>query len=323
MRSRPRQPRYCTANVCARALLHRNEVGVLLSMTGYGEARFQSDHLVLSIELRALNNRYLKVSVRAPEPYNLLEAEFEKVIRRHVKRGTLQVQLRCERQAAPQDFRINAVALASYVRQVRELTPQLGLADGSDALLRADSHVAGSRSRTGGLSAFPARRLADHRKSLGGGINRLQSMRQDEGRAMAAELLGHRDAIAAQLNVIRDRAATLAPAFRDRLFERVRGLLQELNASIDKSDLIREVSIFAERSDIAEEVMRLAAHLDHFQEIMNEGESPGRKLEFLVQEMSRETNTIGSKASDVDISRHVVDIKGTLEKIRELVQNVE
>ncbi len=154
-------------------------------------------------------------------------------------------------------------------------------------------------------------------------LNRLQSMRQDEGRAMAAELLGHRDTIAAQLNVIRERAATLVPAFRDRLFERVRGLLQELNASIDKSDLIREVSIFAERSDIAEEVMRLAAHLEHFQEIMNEGESPGRKLEFFVQEMSRETNTIGSKASDVDISRQVVDIKGTLEKIRELVQNVE
>ena len=292
-------------------------------MTGYGEARFQSDHLVLSIELRALNNRYLKVSVRAPEPYNLLEAEFEKVIRRHVKRGTLQVQLRCERQAAPQDFRINAVALASYVRQVRELMPQLGLADGSDALLAQILMLPGVVPEPGASSHSLHDDWPIIEKVLVEALNRLQSMRQDEGRAMAAELLGHRDAIAAQLNVIRERAATLAPAFRDRLFERVRGLLQELDAAIDKSDLIREVSIFAERSDIAEEVMRLAAHLDHFQEIMNEGESPGRKLEFLVQEMSRETNTIGSKASDVDISRHVVDIKGTLEKIRELVQNVE
>src|ERR1700719_3627003 len=104
-------------------------------MTGYGEARYQSEQLSLSIELRALNNRYLKVSVRAADPYHLLEAEFEKVIRRQVRRGTLQVQLRCERQAAPQDFRINPVALSSYVRQVRELGPKLGLQDKGDALL--------------------------------------------------------------------------------------------------------------------------------------------------------------------------------------------
>src|SRR5947207_13161826 len=104
-------------------------------MTGYGEARFQSDHLTLSIELRALNNRYLKVSVRAPDPYHLLEAEFEKVIRRFVKRGTLQLQLRCERQSAVQDFRINPVALGSYVQQVRGLAESLGLSDGGACLL--------------------------------------------------------------------------------------------------------------------------------------------------------------------------------------------
>jgi len=92
---------------------------------------------------------------------------------------------------------------------------------------------------------------------------------------------------------------------------------------IDRSELIKEISIFAERSDIAEEVVRLASHLDQFQAMMNEPESPGRKLEFLTQEMFREANTIGAKASDVAISRHVVEIKGALEKIRELVQNVE
>ena len=103
---------------------------MLLSMTGYGEARFHSDHLTLSIELRALNNRYLKVSVRAPDPYHLLEAEFEKVIRRQVKRGTLQLQLRCERQATPQDFRINPVALTSYVTPCDRLTLHIRLAIG-------------------------------------------------------------------------------------------------------------------------------------------------------------------------------------------------
>src|SRR5207253_6661312 len=98
-------------------------------MTGYGEARFQSDPLTLSIELRALNNRYLKVSLRAPDPYHLLEAEFEKVIRRTVKRGTIQVHLRCEHQAMAQHFRINPVALTSYVQQIREISKNLGFTE--------------------------------------------------------------------------------------------------------------------------------------------------------------------------------------------------
>src|SRR5271170_8458853 len=103
-------------------------------MTGYGEASHQSERLSLSVELRALNNRYLKVSLRAPDPYHLLEAEFEKVIRRTVKRGTIQVHLRCERQADAQDFRINPVALASYLQQVRDVSNQLGLADQGQSL---------------------------------------------------------------------------------------------------------------------------------------------------------------------------------------------
>jgi uncharacterized protein (TIGR00255 family) len=103
----------------------------------------------------------------------------------------------------------------------------------------------------------------------------------------------------------------------------VRSTLAELDVKIDRTDLIKDVAIFAERSDIAEEVMRLGSHLDQFQEILNEPESAGRKLEFLTQEMFREANTIGSKAGEVEISRHVVEIKAVLEKIRELVQNIE
>ena len=125
------------------------------------------------------------------------------------------------------------------------------------------------------------------------------------------------------LKILRERPDEVLAMYRDRLFDRVRSLLSELDVQIDRSDLIKEVAIFAERSDIAEEVVRLASHLDQFVDIVNEPESAGRKLEFLTQEMFREANTIGSKASDVDISRHVVEIKGTLEKIRELVQNVE
>jgi uncharacterized protein (TIGR00255 family) len=292
-------------------------------MTGYGEARYQSDGLNVSIELRALNNRYLKISLRASDPYHLLEPEFEKVIRRTVRRGTLQVHLRLERQAAPQDFRINMVALRSYLDQLRTVATHLNLGEHAPALMAQALALPGVVPEPGQSTSHLHDDWVLLEKILNDALDKLQVMRQEEGRAMAQELLAHRDTIAGHLENIRVRTPQVAELFRDRLLERVKSLLTELDVKIDRTDLIREVSIFAERSDIAEEVVRLASHLDQFQLMLNEPESPGRKLEFLTQEMFREANTIGSKASDVDVSREVVAIKGTLEKIRELVQNVE
>jgi uncharacterized protein (TIGR00255 family) len=296
---------------------------VLCSMTGYGEASYQSDNLHLAIELRSVNNRYLKVSLRAGEPYNLLEPEFEKVVRRLVRRGTLQIHLRCQRQLSPQDFQINAVALQSYVRQLRELTGTLGLSDQGQSLLSQVLTLPGVVPEPATAAFQMEEEWPVIERVLEQALGRLQAMRQEEGRAMAQEMLQMRDHIAEHLERIRAQVPRVAVVYRDRLLDRVRNLLGELDVQIDRSDLIKEVSIFAERSDIAEEVVRLQSHLDQFQEIINEPESAGRKLEFLTQEMFRETNTIGSKASDVEISRHVVEIKGTLEKIRELVQNIE
>jgi uncharacterized protein (TIGR00255 family) len=292
-------------------------------MTGYGEAHSQGDKLKLAIELRAVNNRYLKVSVRAAEPYNLLEAEFEKVIRRKVRRGTIQVHVRCERQYAPTDFRVNAVALKSYVEQIRRACDDLGLRERGDILLSQALMLPGVVPEPGTASVTVTEEWPIVEKVLEEALDRLQAMRLEEGRAMGEEFMQHRGFIVEQLEAIRRRAPQVTEAYRDRLHDRVKALLNELDVDIDRSELIKEVAIFAERSDIAEEVVRLASHLDQFKEIMKEPESPGRKLEFLTQEMFREANTIGSKASDVEISRHAVEIKGTLEKIRELVQNVE
>jgi uncharacterized protein (TIGR00255 family) len=292
-------------------------------MTGYGEADFQSETLTLAIELRALNNRYLKVSVRAPEPYYLLEPEFEKVIRRVVKRGTIQVHVRCERQYASQDFKINATALQSYLTQIRTLGDELGVRGHGDAVLGHVLALPGVVPEPANAAFRMDEEWPTMERVLDKALVKLQAMRQEEGRAMARELLELRDGIGRQLAEIRKRSPGVAEAHRDRLLERVRGLLVGVDVQLNASDLIKEVSIFAERSDIAEEVVRLASHLEQFQDIVNEPESAGRKLEFLTQEMFREANTIGSKASDVEISRHVVEIKGILEKIRELVQNVE
>lgn len=296
---------------------------MLLSMTGYGEAHHQSEKLTVSIELRTLNNRYLKITVRAVEPYNLLEPEFEKVIRQVVRRGTVQLHLRYERQSTSQDFRINTVAVRSYLEQLRALGQELGIATSGEGLLAPVLALPGAVPEPGHNSFHAEEDWPLLERVLKEALGKLHAMRLEEGKAMGREFLNYRDRIAAQLELIRARLPHVVTSYRDRLHERVRNLLTELDIQIDRSDLIKEVSIFAERIDIAEEVVRLASHLGQFEEIMNEPESPGRKLEFLTQEMFREANTIGSKSGDVEISRHVVEIKGTLEKIRELVQNVE
>ncbi len=297
---------------------------MLLSMTGYGEARFQSDQLTVAVELRAVNNRYLKITLRAAEPYNQLEPEIEKVLRRALRRGTIQVHLRVHRAPAAQDYRLNVVALRSYLEQLRAVQKQLGLGD-----------ILGDVS-PGQVLALPGVVAEPGAEELDGdgdwsvvepvlqqAIARLQAMRQEEGRAMGRELLQLRDEIGRHLAIIQERSPLVVSAFRDRVHERVRSILAELDIQIDRSELIKEVAVFAERSDIAEEVVRLSSHLDQFQVILEEPESPGRKLEFLTQEMFREANTIGSKGNDVQIAQHVVEIKGAVEKIRELIQNIE
>jgi uncharacterized protein (TIGR00255 family) len=154
-------------------------------------------------------------------------------------------------------------------------------------------------------------------------VQRLQSARAEEGRAMADELLALGSNISEHLGRVADRGPEVVSGYQARLVERVRSLVEGHGVEIETKDLIREVAILAERADVSEEIVRLRAHLAQFVDVIHEPESAGRKLEFVVQEMGRETNTIGSKANDVEISRCVVEIKGLLEKVRELIQNVE
>jgi uncharacterized protein (TIGR00255 family) len=231
--------------------------------------------------------------------------------------------LRCQRKVSPQDFQINAVALRSYLDQLNAVCQELSLPDQGASLLSQALTLPGvvPEAATSGFRMDEEWPVLE--RVLQQALDRLQAMRLEEGRAMAQELLQYRDQIGAELEHIRQRTPQVTVLYRDRLLDRVRDLLSELDVKIDRSDLIKEVSVFAERSDVAEEVMRLTSHLDQFQEVFKEPESAGRKLEFLTQEMGREANTIGSKAGDVEISRRVVEIKSTLEKIRELVQNIE
>ena len=140
---------------------------------------------------------------------------------------------------------------------------------------------------------------------------------------MAADLSANSQAIAKELDAIESRAPLVADSYRARLTERLDKILADYQITLEPGDLIREISIYAERSDVSEEIVRLRSHLEQFAATLELPESAGRKLEFLTQEMFRETNTIGSKANDVQIARHVIEIKAAIERIREMIQNVE
>jgi uncharacterized protein (TIGR00255 family) len=298
---------------------------VLLSMTGFGEARHHGADLTLSVEVRTVNNRYLKVSVRGSDPYPMLEPELEKLVRKYVRRGTVTIHVRVDRQGRGADFVLNTVALKSYLDQIRAACDEAGWQVPVSAVIGPVLALPGVAPEPGGVSGRPPdEEFGAVERTLDGALKKMHAMRQQEGRAMADELLGYRRAVGEQLNRIRELMPGVVESYRQRVRDRVGQALADHNVSLRPEDLIREVAVFAERTDVAEEVTRLGSHLEQFEAIVRtEDDGPGRKLEFLVQEMGREANTIGSKAGDVAVSRGVVEIKAALEKVRELVQNVE
>lgn len=294
---------------------------MLLSMTGFGEAHVATETLALSVEIRTINNRHYKLSLRTSEGYSMLEPQIDALVRSHVRRGTVQVNLRVRRAASEDDYRINPAVLRGYRRQLDELGSVLGPHEPVrlEALLELPGVIEQDTEPTAELDRdWPA-----IESLLTKALQSLSEMRAAEGQALLADLRQNCATIAAELDAIEQRSPLVADSYRDRLVERVNRALAELNVSVQPSELIREVSLYIDRSDISEEIVRLRSHLEQFEAAMELAESSGRKLEFIVQEMGRETNTIGSKANDVQISQHVVEMKTALERIREQVQNVE
>ena len=294
---------------------------MLLSMTGFGEARGQRDGLAVAIEVRTVNSRFFKLAVRTGEGYGALEPRIEEIVRKRIRRGTIQVAVRVDRVKSPEDYRINVRVLEGYRRQLESLYRQL---DPTEAVsLESLLLLPGVVDEYGGDPAAPDDDWPLIAETLEGAVENLEQMRAKEGRTMAGDLKANCQAAAASLKGIRRRAPLVVDAHRSRLEDRLKRTLAEYDVVLDAADLIREVSLFAERSDISEETVRLQSHLDQFEATTDMPVSSGRKLEFLTQEMLRETNTIGSKANDVEISREVIEIKAAIERIREMVQNVE
>jgi uncharacterized protein (TIGR00255 family) len=290
-------------------------------MTGFGDARDQNERLTVAIEVRSVNNRYLKIGTRCPEAYAALEGDIEKLVRQSISRGTITVTLRVERHGGDPQYALNRDVLQQYWRQLSQAAEALHAPAPMD--LTHMLALPGVVLERGDLLGEPHGEWPLIRRVLERALVRLGEFRAAEGQSMAADLRTNADVILERL----DRVAALAPqvvvAFRDRVLERVRELLEATDVGVSSADLIREVSIFSERCDINEEITRLRSHLDQFEAFLGEPVSQGRKLEFLSQEMFREVNTIGSKSNNVEIAHAVVDMKAAVEKIREVLQNVE
>jgi len=290
-------------------------------MTGFGEAHCQQDGLAVAVEVRTINSRFFKLSVRAGEGYGAWEPLIEQLVRKTIRRGTIQVTLRIDRAVSPDDFKVNADVLDCYRRQLEALRSQWELAEpvSLEGLLLLPGVVDdGSNGAVDAADVWPV-----IGKALEQAMENLARMRTDEGRAMAADLKENCRIAAASLETIRQRAPLVVEAYRTRLEQRLNKTLAEYDVVLDPADVIKEVGLFAERGDISEELVRLQSHLDQFGAIMELPESAGRKLEFLTQEMFREANTIGSKGNDVEIAQHVIEIKTAIERIREMIQNIE
>ena len=284
-------------------------------MTGQGSATLTADGTTVTVEIRAVNNRHLKINLRCPDSLITLESVIEKSIRSVVGRGTVNVNIKVEKHSRAGDFSIDLDLLTSYRQQLQTET----IADVStDTLLSLPGVVT---SKSGADNSDDSRSLI--LRVVEEALFQFNQMRVTEGEALSSDLDLQIERLTALIVEIRQRAPLVIQRYSDRLTEKLNQLLQQHNVTLSDSDLAREIGIFADRCDITEEVVRLDSHLKQFRDVMESQISQGRKLDFITQELFREINTIGSKANDASIANCVVESKTVVERIREQVQNCE
>jgi uncharacterized protein (TIGR00255 family) len=287
---------------------------MLLSMTGHGHGVARNQQASVSVEIRSVNNRFLKTTVYG-EVGAELQAQVEEAVRSIIHRGTVTVRLRVER-LDPEQFKLNETAIAAYLDQIRRLqhSAEIPLA----AILALPGVV-----QEPAISHDDEQLSQLVREAVERALGELQGMRAREGNSMLLNLSENLRQFRNWLEQVERLAPRVIENFAQRARERIQNLLSKYEISSQPADIIREVGLFAERADIAEETVRLKSHLQQFEKTMAGPESNGRRLDFLIQEFLRETNTIGSKAQDAEIANCVVEMKTIIERVREMVQNVE
>jgi uncharacterized protein (TIGR00255 family) len=292
---------------------------VPLSMTGHGQASHRFGEFSIDVEIRTVNNRFLKVSTKVSELSLSIEPELESIVREYLKRGTVSLSVRVVSRGGYPSKLVNQSMLSAYIREakiVAESTNTPFIADFANLL-----------SLPGVLEPQSSTDLPELneaiRETVRDALKDLHQMRSIEGLSMKSKFIENLKQVREHRHSILQRAPVVISEYQSKLESRVRVAYESRGIGLETVDLLREVTLFCDKTDISEELTRLESHLDQFEKAIESEESQGRRLDFLVQELGRETNTIGSKANDAELSHHVVAIKTILEQIRELVQNVE
>lgn len=292
---------------------------MIKSMTGYGKSEQTIDSLNVTVEIKSVNHRYFEFSARVPREYGFLEEKLKKYCNSLITRGKVECYVSVEDlEEREMKVNVNETLAAGYVKALKELSERFGLKDDISAVT---------------LSRYPdvitlhkasedEERIWNAVKTVAEtAVSKFIEMRETEGSKLRGDILSRADYIIECVEFIEGRSPETVREYNEKLKQRMKELLGD--AAVDEQRLLNEAAIYADKIAVDEETVRLRSHISQLRDFMNSSEAIGRKLDFLVQEINREANTIGSKAQDVDIAKKVIAIKAEVEKIREQVQNIE
>ena len=292
---------------------------MIKSMTGFGRAQETVDGMTVTVELKSVNHRYFEFTAKVPRTYGFLEEKLKSFLNARVSRGKMECYVSIENlEESDMEVLVNPSLAKGYVDALRTLSETLGLKEDYSAI---------------SIAKFPdvltlRKAPVDEEKIWNAvqkvtelAVERFVTMRETEGEKLRADILSKADTILEHVAFVESRSPQTVREYHEKLRQRMEELLE--NTQVDEQRLLTEAAIFADKVAVDEETVRLRSHISQLREFLNADEPIGRKLDFLVQEMNRESNTIGSKAQDVEIAKRVIAIKAEVEKIREQVQNIE
>ncbi len=291
---------------------------MLKSMTGFGRAEKTVDQFNVKVNLKSVNHRYLDLAVRVPKYYYFVEDKIRQVASKYISRGKVEVFISVERiEGTDKSITLDRDVAENYIKALKAMA-EFGIEDDVKIstiaqyhdIFKIETDEADEEYITSLISGVFEEAAED-----------FVNTRINEGKNMEADICQHLDILETNLRAVERRYPEIVEEYRNRLEKKINEVLQD--TKVEETRIIAEAAIYAERTDIGEETVRLASHINEFRKAIKTDQPIGKKLDFMIQEMNRETNTMGSKANDVEISKIIVDMKSEIEKIREQIQNVE
>ena len=289
------------------------------SMTGFGRAVKELDGYVIAVELKSVNHRYFEFSSRCPRQYGFIEDKLKSFINSRVSRGKVECFVSIDAlNTESADVAVNNTLASAYVKALKEISSTYDLKEdfGASTVARFPDVLVVKKAEEDEEKIWNMVKFVAE-----DAVDKFVEMRSIEGKKMYDDVYSRSQFILDTVSFIEERSPETVQEYNDKLVERVHELLGDV--TLDEGRILQEVAIYADKVAVAEETVRLRSHIDQLRKFLDSDEAVGRKMDFLVQEINRETNTIGSKCNDVAIARKVVDIKAEIEKIREQIQNIE